>query len=281
MQILDPAQLNILLFRIFFISPSLMALSRVEDNVFVEVNHRFIRFTGYSREEIMGHSISELNLLSRKDIEIIRQSLDRKDATFNEEIEYRTKSGDTRVGIYSGELIDITGEKLILSVLHDITERRNIQNALKQRERELTQQSAELEEANSALRTFLKRLTEDQKNLEARLQQNIDETVIPYIRELQNYALDERGRCHLNILEANLKDIFSPFLNNMSSDFRNLTPMEIQVANMVRGGMTSKNIADLLNITVGTVNTHRNNIRKKLGLKKGKTNLRSYLLSMS
>jgi DNA-binding CsgD family transcriptional regulator len=50
---------------------------------------------------------------------------------------------------------------------------------------------------------------------------------------------------------------------------------------MVRGGMTSKNIAALLGITAGTVDTHRNNIRKKLGLKNGKTNLRSCLLSIS
>jgi DNA-binding CsgD family transcriptional regulator len=105
--------------------------------------------------------------------------------------------------------------------------------------------------------------------------------VIPYIRELKNYDLDERGKCYLNILEANLKDIVSPFLNTISSDYKNLTPTEIQVASMVRAGMTSKNIAKLLGVAVGTVDTHRNNIRKKLGLKKRKTNLRSCLLSLS
>lgn len=280
-EILERDKLNILLSRMFFMSPSLMAVNRFDDYVFIDVNHRFIRFTGYSREEIVGRSIPELNILSREDYERICQSLKTKGAIYNEEIEYRTKSGNIRVGIYSAELIDVRGEKLLLSIHHDITERRHTQNALKQKEEELTKRSAELEETNMALRVFSERRREDRKNLETRLQQNINELIIPYIRELQNYNLDERGKCYLNILESNLKDIVSPFLNNISSHYKNLTPTEIQVANMVRGGMTSKNIAKLLNVAIGTVDTHRNNIRKKLSLKKGKTNLRSYLLSIS
>ena len=280
-EILERDKLNILLSRMFFMSSSLMAVNSFDDHVFIDVNHRFVRFTGYSREEIVGRSILELNILSREDYERICQSLKTKGAIYNEEIEYRTKSGNIRVGIYSAELIDVRGEKLLLSIHHDITERTHAQNALKQTEEELTKRSAELEKANSALRVFLERRREDRKNLETRLQQNINQLIIPYIRELQNYNLDERGKCYLNILESNLKDIVSPFLNNISSYYKNLTPTEIQVSSMVRGGMTSKNIAKLLNVAPGTVDTHRNNIRKKLGLKKGKTNLRSYLLSIS
>lgn len=258
-----------------------MAINRFEDHVFLDVNHRFIRFTGYSREEIVGRSIEELNILSRENYERICQFLKAKGAIYNERVEYRTKSGNIREGIYSAELIDVRGEKLVLSINHDITERRHAQDALKQKEEDLTRRSTELEEANTALRVFLKRRREDLKNLEAKLQQNINELVLPYIRELQHYNLDERGKCCLNVLESNLKDIVSPFLNNISSDYEKLTPTEIQVANMVRGGMTSKNISKLLGVAVGTVDTHRNNIRKKLGLKKGKTNLHSYLLSLS
>ncbi len=279
-EILERDKINILLSRIFFMSPSLMAINRFEDHVFLDVNHRFIRFTGYSREEIVGRSIPELNILSRENYERICQSLKTKGAIYNERVEYRTKSGDIRMGIYSAERIDVRGEKLVLSINHDITERKHAQNTLKQMEEELTRRSAQLEEANTALRVFLKRRGEDLKNLEAKLQQNINELVLPYIRELQNYNLDERGKCYLNVLESNLKDIVSPFLNNISSNYKKLTPTEIRVASMVKGGMTSKNIAKLLCVTVGTVNTHRNSIRKKLGLKKREPNLRSCLLSL-
>lgn len=280
-ELLERETLDVLLSRMFFMSPSLMAVSRLKDHVLLDVNHRFIRFTGYYREEIIGRSISELNILDRKDCERIYQFLKTQGSIYNEEVEYRTKSDNIRVCIYSAELIDACGEKLVLNIQHDITERKHAQNALEQKKKELIKRLKDLEEANTALRVFSKRRNEDRKNLEARLQQNINELVIPYIKQLQHYNLDERGKCYLSILESNLEDIVSPFLNNISSAYKNLTPTEIRVAGMVRGGMTSKNIAALLGITAGTVDTHRNNIRKKLGLKNGKTNLRSCLLSIS
>ena len=280
-EIVERNKLSELFSKAFLMSPALMAINRFEDHVFLDVNHRFTRFTGYSREEVVGRSASEVNVLSQEDYENIYQDLNGKGSIYNEEIEYRTKSGNIRVGIYSAELIDVHGEKLVLSIHHDITERRHAQIALKKREEELSQRSAELEEANTALRVLLKRRMEDQKNLEARLQQNINELVIPYIRELENNSLNQRGKSYLNLLESNVKDIASPFLNSISAGYKNLTPTEIQVATMVREGMMSKNIAELLGVAVGTVDTHRNNIRKKLGLKKGKINLRSYLLSIS
>lgn len=267
--------------KVFLMSPALMAIIRFEDHVFLDINHRFTRFTGYSREEIIGHSIPEVELLSREDHEHIFRILQTKGAVYNEEVQYRTKSGNIRRGIYSAELIDVYGEKLIVSVHHDITERRQVQAALEKKEYELTQLSAELEDANNTLRVILKSRMDDQKNLEARLQQNISELVMPYIMKLENYNLDERGKSYLNILKSNIKDILSPFLNTIYSGYKDLTPAEIQIAVMVRKGIKSKNISELLGVSVGTVDTHRNNIRKKLGLKQGKTNLHSFLLAIS
>ena len=62
--------------------------------------------------------------------------------------------------------------------------------------------------------------------------------------------------------------------------FVNLTPTELKVADLVRDGRTSKEIASLLNLSYNTIMFHRHNIRGKLGLKKKKTNLRSYLRSL-
>ena len=279
-EMLERGQLSELLSKVFLMSPALMDIKRLADHVFLDVNHRFTRFTGYSREEIVGRSAAETKLFNPEDYENICCSLRKNGAMYNEEIQYQTKSGNIRVGIYSAELINVRGEQLVISVIHDITERRMDQDTIKKREEELVQRTAELEEANTTLRVILKRQQADQKNMEARLQQNINELVIPYIAKLENYYLDGRGKGYLDILQSNLKEIFSPFLSTIFVDCKDLTPAEIQVAVMVRNGLKSKNIAELLNISVGTVDTHRNNIRRKLGLKKGKTNLRSYLLSL-
>ena len=93
--------------------------------------------------------------------------------------------------------------------------------------------------------------------------------------------LDEKLRTYLDILESNLNDIISPFLKNLSSQYLNLTPTEIQVANLIREGKSTKEIAEILNISERAIEFHRNNIREKLGLKKAKTNLRSYLMTLT
>jgi len=86
---------------------------------------------------------------------------------------------------------------------------------------------------------------------------------------------------YLNIIKSNLVDIITPFLHQLSSKYSDLTPSEIQIAGLVKDGKTTKEIADLLNSSTGTIDFHRNNLRKKLGLINTKTNLRSFLLPLT
>jgi len=85
---------------------------------------------------------------------------------------------------------------------------------------------------------------------------------------------------YLNILKSNLVDILSPFLRNLAIRHSGLTPKEIEVGNLVKEGKNTKEIADLLNTTKRAVEFHRHSLRKKLGLKNTKANLRSYLMSL-
>ena len=79
--------------------------------------------------------------------------------------------------------------------------------------------------------------------------------------------------------EKELEGIVSPFLKRVSNIYRNLTPSEMWIADLVRQGKTSKEIADLINLSPRTIEFHRDNIRKKMGLKNKKINLRSHLLT--
>jgi len=151
---------------------------------------------------------------------------------------------------------------------------------LRKREAELEIRASELEELNSALRVLLKRREEDQKELEEKVLSNVKELVLPYVERLKKSALDAKQDTYLNILESNLTDIVSPFVRQLSSSYLALTPTEIHVANLVKEARDTKTIAELLNMSPRTVESHRQNIRNKLGLKNKKANLRSHLLSI-
>lgn len=163
----------------------------------------------------------------------------------------------------------------------DVTAIKLVEEALRERELELELQTQKLEETNTALRVLLKAREEDKQKLEEKVLANVKELIIPYLKDLKNAGLDGRQKAYLEIVESNLNDIISPFLHQLSSKYLNLTPREIQVATLVKEGKATKEIAEMLHLSMNAVDFHRKNIRKKLGLKNKKANLRTHLLSLS
>jgi PAS domain S-box-containing protein len=172
-----------------------------------------------------------------------------------------------------------------VQVCRDITDRKRVETELRrtldEMESRVRRRTAELAEINVALRVLLEKRDEDQRHFGEGLQASIEQLVRPFLQKLRSILTDEQGVSYLNIAETNLENLFSPFLNHLTAAFRNLTAKEIQIAEMIRQGMESKEIAALLSLSVATVHTHRNNIRKKLSLRKGRANLRSHLLSLA
>lgn len=76
-------------------------------------------------------------------------------------------------------------------------------------------------------------------------------------------------------------NIISGFSFKLSSELLGLTTKEIRICDLIRQGKTSKEISKIERVSRKTVETHRQNIRKKLGISNTRTNLHSYLLSIS
>ncbi len=169
----------------------------------------------------------------------------------------------------------------VLEISRDTTEHKQAELALIERGKELENKTHELEEVNAALRVLLKHRDEDKKDLEYKVVANVKELVFPYVEKLNNSQLNDRQMVYLTIIKSNLEDIITPFLHQLSSKYSDLTPNEIQVAGFVKDGKTTKEIAELLNSSTSAIDFHRNNLRKKLGLRNTKTNLRSFLLSLT
>jgi DNA-binding CsgD family transcriptional regulator len=175
----------------------------------------------------------------------------------------------------------VHGRELLYSIIHDTTKRKQAELSLKERRKDLENKTHELEEVNAALKVLLKHRDEDKKDFEEKIVANVKKLVFPYVEKLYNSQLNDRQMVYLNIIKSNLVDIITPFLHQLSSKYSDLTPSEIQIAGLVKDGKTTKEIADLFNSSTGTIDFHRNNLRKKLGLLNTKTNLRSFLLSLT
>jgi PAS domain S-box-containing protein len=167
-----------------------------------------------------------------------------------------------------------------LVIAMDITERKQAEKTLIERERELETQATNLEEMNAALKVLLKRRDQDEREFEEKVLFNVRELVEPCLEKLKNAGLNNEQRACLDMLESNLNDIVSPFSRNLSLKHYNLTPSEMRIAALVKHGKTTKQIANLLNLSARTVDTHRLRIRTKLGIRNNKSNLRSHLLSL-
>ena len=147
---------------------------------------------------------------------------------------------------------------------------------LRDAHREIQREHQALQEANIALRAVLSRLEEEKRAIKAAVVANIQKVIMPIVFELE---LDVAGRqrSYVTLLRRSLQELTSPFLTQIARDHVQLTPVEIAISTMIRNGLSTKEIAQLRCISPGTVRRHRENVRRKLGLRNRKANLATYL----
>jgi len=148
----------------------------------------------------------------------------------------------------------------------------------KKAEAGLDAKSHALEEVNTALRVLLKQREEDKISLESNIRTNVEELVLPHVAKLKKTRLDAAQESIIGVIEDNLMEITSPIIRTLHTF--GFTPTEIEIVSYIKIGKTAKQAAELLGISPRTLEGHRYNIRKKLGLDQKKLNLRSYLLSI-
>ena len=175
--------------------------------------------------------------------------------------------------------VDITERKQLEAALTKVNE--ELERLVDERTGELNAKTRRLEEFNAALKVLLKQREEDRRELEESILQNVKSLIAPYLEKLRKSRLSEDQMTYLTILESHIAELTSPFSKRLSHKYLGLTPLEIQAANLIKEGKTTKEIAATLCVSENTVSSHRFHIRTKLGLRNRKINLRSYLKSLS
>jgi len=168
--------------------------------------------------------------------------------------------------------------KYVNGIFLDVSDQKEAEEALIKREAELKENSRSLGELNTTLRVLLRKRDENKAELGKSILSQAKENLLPYVEKLKQTLNDERQKTLLGIIESNMTDVISQLPRRLIS--KNLTPSELLVANLIKLGKTSKEIATVLNLSVKTIDTHRRNIRKKIGLRSKKQSLRIHIQSL-
>ncbi|WP_456377808.1 response regulator [Thiolapillus sp.] len=145
---------------------------------------------------------------------------------------------------------------------------------------QVEEKTRELGETLTALRVLMTQQQQDSKETEKNILNNINSLVIPYAERLRKTPLNENQQNIVDMLITNLKQVSDSLIDNHDLLQMKLTRVEIQIANLIKEGKQTKEIASLLNLSDLTISTHRKNIRKKLNIRDRKLSLSAYLSSL-
>jgi len=272
-------------YRGLFESAMIGIFQSTPEGEYVSVNPAYARIHGYSTPEEMVREVKDIRSAIYVDPENraeYMRLLEEEDRVRDLEVQALRKDGSSVwVSMTVRAIRDKEGNaEYYEGMIQDITDRKAAAEALRKREEELEVKSVHLEEVNTALRVILRQREEHEKDMENTILGNVQKIILPYIEKLKAGHLGQAQKALLGIIESELKNAVSPFLQKLTAVYARFTPAEIQVADLVKSGKSTKEIAELLSIGTGTVDTHRKSIRSKLTLSNKKINLQTYLRSL-
>lgn len=191
-------------------------------------------------------------------------------------VERGTKSHyrDTIYPLWGGEHVRALG-----CVCRDITKLKQTESSLRDIERELVNRSRELTDKTTAFRELLGQFEFEKSLVEGQVVENVKRMLLPLVNRMKSsYAGTDRT--YVDLLENSLRELTDLQGGCFVAVLDSLSPRELEICHMVRGNLTSKEIAGLLNLSPRSVETHRRNIRKKLGIRDRATSLFTYLNSL-
>lgn len=180
-----------------------------------------------------------------------------------------------RSGFYEARFVKCA-ERTCVAVVRNMTKRKAMEAELADTNLQLKREHQQTTEANIALRGVLQQVEAECNKIKSQVVENVDKQIAPLLEKLRR-ASDPRLAAIVRQVEYELREITSPFTRNLINHADNLTRRELQVAKMIRAGLRSKEIAEILSISSRTVEKTRQNIRRKLGITHKEMNLSSHL----
>lgn len=246
--------------------------------VFTDMNMPYIdgmKLIGHVKEYYSGTDIVAMTGYSENYglVEVIRAGA----------IDYMTKP--FTLDELKAKIKRVTRERALFQLLQqEIARRRHSEIDLSQQKDtlldQLQQQKEELIGTNAALRIILRQRDMEKHELANTFTARISKEIVPYLEKLKHTQLQEVQRHYLDVITMNLENIFIPASERRTFRHKPFTETETKIVNLVKQKKSTKDIAHILQVSRGTIRTHRENIRKKLQITNTKKNLYKTILSI-
>ncbi|MFA9453311.1 MAG: PAS domain S-box protein [Candidatus Aminicenantaceae bacterium] len=254
----------------------------------IDINGNFIECNRSAVEQLRFRSKEEM--LQRNSFDLVVDK-DQARAMRNTEetirlgtmpnIEYQVQRRDGTVIYTESSASVIKNSKGEISgfvvVAKDISERKASEEALLLSQVKLRDQKKALEQKNIALGEIIAQVEIEKQKIKEDITLNVQRVLFPILDELDR-AVDPKPL--LDVFRRNLEGLASSYGSRITEKTTNLTPREVEICSMIKGGLSSKDISEILNISQATVERHRKNIRSKLNLTNQDINLATFLRNL-
>lgn len=259
-----------------------ITLSQISDAVFLTDDAGNFTYICHNAHIIFGWTQDEVKEMGSIDRLLGEALFDEAELSQMGEIQnierqIEDKNGTQHILWINVKKVSILGGTRLYSC-RDITARKEIELNLEIANARLCAERAALTQKNAALKEVLREIDVEKRRLSQQIKANVDRLILPILGRIETEMKGTRGS-YAVLLRDSLLDLTSPFTHDLENDFTCLSPREIEVCNMVKSGLSSKQIAETLHVSPETVRNQRKSIRKKLGIGGTEANLCSYLRS--
>jgi PAS domain S-box-containing protein len=244
-----------------------------DKGLIIDANDALARMFGHSLSHLVGMHAEKLT--TQESWKIMQEHME---AGYDRPYEVTgvRKDGSTFALQTVGKTYRYRGKTLRVAIFRDITDLKHAEALLRKTADELRAERKVLEEKNVALKQILQHIENERKDYQQRICQDIRQAITPFVSRLRQESPAE-SQNRLEALELRINTLLSKDIDAFRSRYERLSPRELEICEMIRKGLSSKQISESLTLSLVTVHKHREQIRRKLGLTGKKINLATYL----
>lgn len=269
-EILNPATLDKLLGTIFMsVGEGILLVD--EDFEIVRVNQHACEIFGMQMQNMIGTNVRSLMEEDHASILIRHLANMIEGQRRNIEVICLYVDGKTFPATVTTARSDMGKKRYWSLIVRDDTAQKTMETQLRHEKRQI-------EDMNLALKIVMKSIEQDRKDFENRVASKIKTSLLPGLKKIDTAEASVR-KSYLAILEQQLVALTAGSEKELNAGLLKLTKTEIEVCRMIQAGCSSKDICNAMKISYNTIQTHRKNIRKKLGLAGKRLNLHAFLMN--